>query len=400
MKTGFKSILLAALALLFWKCNTLVNVQTIDLEVFVPARVVFPARYKTIAIRYNNSNVAYNPTFAEYIEDTTVFLDTTNIDSTASFIYYNNFKKIIEDQQFFDDVKEIKKGDYTNITFTYPWKSSEIKSDTADSLYQISNSAEYLARLLQQYSARKKESKKKIEIDSKYGLYSKSELKMIADSCQCDLLLSLDHFAVLDSKHYNELWNRGESINYILAFWNFYDLHNMELKYFYNRVDSISWYMEGNNKDAVLDLLPKRKNAIREAASISGINFAKFLVPHWIEVERIYYQSGNIQLKEAEKLMQKGKWLEAAKIWKNNIDNKNEKIAAKSMFNLALACEMEGKYDAAIDWAVKSYQLLGSKNELHKLHCTNYIQILSLRKRDIKNIERQLNPVQNEVLKK
>ncbi len=67
--------------------------------------------------------------------------------------------------------------------------------------------------------------------------------------------------------------------------------------------------------------------------------------------------------------------------------NKNKSIAAKSMYNMALACEMSGNMDAAIDWAEKSFYVFGTKNGIHSTNCSDYIRILGQRKLDIKKIE-------------
>jgi len=57
---------------------------------------------------------------------------------------------------------------------------------------------------------------------------------------------------------------------------------------------------------------------------------------------------------------------------------------------MALASEMEGHLDAAIDWAVKSYHVFGETNKQHAGNCKEYIRILSTRKRDLKIIEQQI----------
>jgi hypothetical protein len=101
----------------------------------------------------------------------------------------------------------------------------------------------------------------------------------------------------------------------------------------------------------------------------------------------MFYKSGNVEMKKTEELIEENRWLEAAEIWKKKTTNKNKSIAAKSMFNMALACEMNSDLDAAIDWAAKSYLVFGSKNELHAFNCQNYISILARRKLDIQKIE-------------
>ena len=142
------------------------------------------------------------------------------------------------------------------------------------------------------------------------------------------------------------------------------------------------------NLKKALSSLPPRKHAVLASAEMEGEKFAEFLIPHWTEAERVYYRSGHIELKKTEELVEQNRWMEAAEIWKKNVNNKNKNIAAKSMFNMALACEVNGEIDAAIDWVVKSYHLLGSKNEIHEFHCKNYIEVLGWRKANIKQIER------------
>jgi hypothetical protein len=135
-------------------------------------------------------------------------------------------------------------------------------------------------------------------------------------------------------------------------------------------------------------MLPPRKDALYNAADLAATELIDFLVPHWINVDRMYYKSGHTELKKTNYLIQQNRWLEAAEIWKKNINNKNKMIAAKSMFNLGLACEMNGDIDAAIDWITKSFLFIGNQNEIHAFNCNNYIKVLAQRKLDIKKIEK------------
>ena len=65
-------------------------------------------------------------------------------------------------------------------------------------------------------------------------------------------------------------------------------------------------------------------------------------------------------------------------------DDVDEKIAKKAAFNMALASEIKGGLDAAIDWA-KRAQKLGEKKAY------NYINILHRRKMDEEKLKQQLN---------
>lgn len=123
-----------------------------------------------------------------------------------------------------------------------------------------------------------------------------------------------------------------------------------------------------------------------------GKDFASRIIPSWLEVERTYYKSNNVDMLKAEEHFLKGEWLKAAEIYNRETKNKNRNIAAKARYNMALVCEMEGKPDAAIDWLVLSYSAYKNKNPnmVHKSNCQQYINILALRKKEIARLDNQV----------
>ena len=93
---------------------------------------------------------------------------------------------------------------------------------------------------------------------------------------------------------------------------------------------------------------------------------------------------------KAEKLALKNNWREAAEIWNTMAKSKNAHIAAKAKFNMALACEMEGHPDLAIEWITKSYIEFNENDKQHKANCQRYINVLALRKKEIAKLEKQV----------
>jgi len=364
-------------------CNTFNNIQTIDLEVFVPSTIILSPNYQNVAVRYNNSNFDFEKWYAESPNAQGSKKGTLNTDSIAFVSYYNSFLETIKNQQFFDSVNVIQSGNYSGYSFS-------------DSLFNIdsvkSESSPFrsLAYVLTHIKNDKTNHTPVKYINPELGLYTKNDLEKIADSTNSDILLSLDLLSAIYGIDFDPDAETGFSVVYNMAFWNFYDLKEMEIIFQYDQIDTIAWQSSGVNYIESTSYLPKKDSAIFEAAALSGSSFAENLTPHWAPVQRMYYTSGHIELKKTKKLISEGKWLEAAAIWKANIGNENKKIAAKSMFNLALACEMEAELDAAIEWAVKSYHVFGEKHKLHAWNCKEYIRILSTRKRDLKIIEQQI----------
>ena len=62
-------------------------------------------------------------------------------------------------------------------------------------------------------------------------------------------------------------------------------------------------------------------------------------------------------MKKAAISVQNNEWLNAAQLWQKIIQNRNPtRFVGKAAFNMALANEMNGKFDVALDWLDKSQE--------------------------------------------
>ncbi|MCY1719301.1 DUF6340 family protein [Prolixibacteraceae bacterium Z1-6] len=393
MKRFYFLLNLVVALLLNQGCNTLYNTKVIDIEIVEPGKVSIPEQYKTVAIRYNNCKVAPNPQFQKsYFIDKSVFHEE-NTDSIASKIYFESFTGEIRKQNFFDKVFEVEAQDFSSIkirdTISY---ELDVENDS------ISNTKELLdefnvrlfSKTINEFPNESKIYTSEKFLHPRYGLYQPNELKKIADTTHADLLLSLDYFYSVEGAFYDKNISIANEIVLIRAYWNFYDLINQEYLYSYDKADTISWNGLVDDIKNLREILPPRKDAILNAADISGVNAANYLIPHWTQVQRMYYGSGHVDLQKTDQLIAKGDWLAAAKIWKANVNNPNKSIAAKSKFNMGLVCEMQGNLEAALEWVVESFHVFGQKNKIHSANCMNYIRILGQRMQDIKIIENQI----------
>ena len=89
-------------------------------------------------------------------------------------------------------------------------------------------------------------------------------------------------------------------------------------------------------------------------------------------------------MKLAKSYVKKGDWDAAIEIWMPLTDDQDVKISARAAFNMALASEIKGGLETAIEWAKKA-QKLGEKKAY------NYINILYRRKMDEEKLKQQLN---------
>jgi len=396
MKFLSKLLIILLILLITQGCNTLYNIKTVDIEIIQPSNVILPPEYKTVALKYNNCNVNYSPGSASYSVKGELRTDTTNLDSIASEIYFSLFYENLYEHDFFDSIVVMNPKYYSGYTFT----DSLIQKDKYN-LDSIGSNSEIspeeliflFTNVIQPLPEINQQSAKVKTIDPEYGFYSKEELKEIAASTGADALFSLDYFSTFDGINFFSDYYLGVEYVYTFAFWNIYDLNNQKLHFIQSRMDTTSWESKDiyNNKLRVLKKLPPRKDAVLNAADIAGNKFAEFLVPHWIGVQRMYYHSQHIDLKKTKQLVAENKWMEAAQIWKANVNNPNKSIAAKSKFNMALVCEINGNLDAAMDWVVQSYHTIEKNNPVHFFNCKDYIRILSYRMKDKKKIDLQYN---------
>ncbi len=392
MKRPFNLYFFILLLILFEGCNTLYNSKTINIEVYKPGKIILPPDFKNVAVRYNNTNVSLNSAFAKYLYLGKTFEDTTNTDSIAAEIYFQAFANNLRHIQFFDSVTEISQGNYTGnffIDLSQPEKQDSLREDSVN--VQI-NKIQQLGQILTILPPNSIQGADTVIIHPELGIYTHEQLSQIADSTRADLLISLDYFGSIDvTDHIPQIYY-GQRYVLSQGIWNLYDLQHLKLVNSINRIDTVSWDAEVVSQGELTKMLPPRKDAILNAAEISGAKIAELIVPHWSEDERIYYSSGHVDMVKAEAFIKEEKWVEAAKLWKANITNPNKKIMAKCMFNMGLACEMAGDLDAAIDWVVRSFQIFGQDNEFNAENCTQYIKILGTRKLDLKRIDYQLNP--------
>ncbi len=393
----FNLLLFCGILLLFsCACNTLYNTKLIDIEIVEPGKVKFPKNYRSVAVRYNNCNVAPNPYFKNAFFVDKAIIDHENTDSIASKIYFEHFINELKNQDFFDTVRVIESKDYSKIkisdTITHKIIAdfdSILKNDELTGKLNVS----LFSRVINQLPNNNKALSTEQFLHPQLALYQPEELQDIADSTNADLLISFDFFSSVDGISHNRKTTLAKETVLTNGYWSFYDLNKLAYRFAFNKMDTIFWQDMVSFPKGINKVLPPRRDAVFNAADMAGTNFANFLVPHWIKVQRMYYSSGHIELKQTDELLKNGKWMEAANIWKANSTNTNKSIAAKNKFNMGLVCEMNGNIEAAIQWVVESFHVLGQDNKVHFINCVDYIRILSQRKLDIKLLEDQLESV-------
>ncbi len=129
--------------------------------------------------------------------------------------------------------------------------------------------------------------------------------------------------------------------------------------------------------------LPSKRDALKRSGIFAGTQYGFRISPIWTRVSRMYFTGKHKDLKLAKKYVKTGRWEEAIELWKSLTKSVDVKIARRAYFNLALASEIRGQLDVAIEYADKSRQLGENRSN-------SYIRTLQVRKQDEEILRNQL----------
>lgn len=225
-----------------------------------------------------------------------------------------------------------------------------------------------------------------------------SEVEKICKDNGADALLVLETFDSNASHNVNSKTNtktvEGKQVSYLEFFahlgiainagWRIYEPKNKKIIDQNVYVDAMNWDQKGATEKEAVGHLPSQRNATMDAGYYAGQQYAKRISPTWVWVNRMYYTKGNDALKKAKLKVKVNNWNEAAELWQNALKDPNQKVSGRAAYNLALASEMDGKLDIAIEWAKKAYSDYGNKAG------RSYTNVLYKRLNDQEKLKQQM----------
>ena len=81
------------------------------------------------------------------------------------------------------------------------------------------------------------------------------------------------------------------------------------------------------------------------------------LLPYWKEMERYYFDGGNVEMRDAGVYVREGEWEEASMLWKKVYDKKKGKAKMRAAYNLAVYSERKNDFDRAKEYLDTAYGL-------------------------------------------
>ncbi len=345
MKSRSSLLFIYGLVFLMWGCSSMQRFSAVQLDILRPAKLDIPETQKNVGIIYRNvitfDDISGFLKYFDYADNPTEIFS----ENPVAYHYLEVFTKELADSERFEKIEYIP---------------------AIEPEYQLPDSS-LISYLTPE------------EIRKYKQLYPHVDLFLFADFIHSThLKFQLDESLLLALEVYTS------------TIWQLSGVLNDTLIYQYSKTDTVAWEDLSYSLNGISRKFPSVEQAMIEGAGVSALGFSRLFHPYWETVNRMMYLSGNYEMKIALKYANNNQWEEASSIWEKYTQNKNKYISAKAMFNLALACEVSGDIEKALDWVIKSYLVFDESNEEHSFNTKDYISLLALRKREYQLLNKQL----------
>ena len=152
--------------------------------------------------------------------------------------------------------------------------------------------------------------------------------------------------------------------------------------------DTLVWDQADFYSLQVVEDIPSVTEAVYLAAYEIGKRYTNTMIPYWENMRRFYVVPYGEDWRRAADLTYVHDWEGAMNIWKQHASSNDNKLASYAAFNTALACEMLGHYDLALEW------LYYARTKYYFAYINGYIELLENRKSDSKELQKQLEEIE------
>lgn len=217
-----------------------------------------------------------------------------------------------------------------------------------------------------------------------------------ASTYNADAILSLDKMKVNDQV--SEYYDENSAVYYALLEANYestwsisYPKLNKSTSFSFK--DTIYWEKESYQRKKSLGALPDRYSALIDGALHVGQTTIKKLVPWWDKEDRHFFMTNNKYIKQGMDSVYSKKWKSAISIWEKGLPKAKSALKAKLLHNIAIAYEISGDMNTAMEYAEKSTSTYTQGNLIdynHFFTINQHESQLKNRLAEIKKINEQL----------
>ena len=106
---------------------------------------------------------------------------------------------------------------------------------------------------------------------------------------------------------------------------------------------------------------------MQEASDFAATLPVSYLLPHWKEMNRYYFDGGNMEMRDAGVYIREQNWEGAAALWQKLHDGRKGKVKMRAAYNLALNYELQGDYERAKEYLDTAFSLASEGSWEHQL---------------------------------
>ena len=106
---------------------------------------------------------------------------------------------------------------------------------------------------------------------------------------------------------------------------------------------------------------------VQEASDFAATLPVSYLLPHWKEMNRYYFDGGNMEMRDAGVYIREQNWESAAALWQKLYDGRKGKVKMRAAYNLALNYELQGDYERAKEYLDTALSLASEGSWEHQL---------------------------------
>lgn len=190
-------------------------------------------------------------------------------------------------------------------------------------------------------------------------------------------------------KKYNVITYESQQRTSVRIGWRLYDPKTRIILDEYVTDDYLERRGSGATDRAALNNLPSQLDVTRDVAYNVGIEYGARIAPIYVNISRAYYTKAKgfkTQMKQAGRYLESRDLEKATYHWKKIIASagENRKAAGRAAYNMAVASEINGNLDLALEWAQKAWTDYGNKK------ARDYINVIKARKNDARKVDAQM----------
>jgi Family of unknown function (DUF6340) len=172
--------------------------------------------------------------------------------------------------------------------------------------------------------------------------------------------------------------------------WRTYDPKRKIIFDEYVTDDYLERNASGNTERRALDNLPSQVSVTRDVAFNVGIEYGARIAPLYVNISRSYFAKAKghkTLMKQAARHFENRNMEQATNMWKKVIaqaGKTNKKAAGRAAYNMAVAAEVSGNLELALDWAQKAWSEYGNKK------AREYVHVIKQRQNDARKVAAQM----------